>query len=465
MGLVLERYRVPRGPVRLLFWLALVPSAVAAQAGSPAGPVPVEQLTIRRANLLRAIGSGVAVIRSAEERPIGAYAQDSDYRESSDFFYLTGLEAPDSWLVLHASREGPDRVVLYLQPRDPRTEAWTGPKLGPGQEAVQRTGIAEVRPVARLAEDLRSLSETAADTVWTLLHRAIGTECAGLPVRSGRCAPALRGLDVSEQASLRDLRPALTRLRAVKDEDEQRRLRRAIAITTEAHLQALTGLRPGLWEYELEAVIEYTFRRSGAERVGFPSIIGSGPNSTVLHYDDNRRRMEAGDLVVVDIGAEYGYYTADVTRTYPVSGTFTPRQRALYELVLGAQQAALDAVRPGVTFGDLMRTAQEYMRSRSGQLCGPKTCDHFFVHGLSHHIGLDVHDPGPGGALRPGMVFTIEPGIYLPDENLGIRIEDDVLVTASGHELLSAAAPRRAADVERAMAAAVRRNAEPARNH
>jgi Xaa-Pro aminopeptidase len=215
---------------------------------------------------------------------------------------------------------------------------------------------------------------------------------------------------------------------------------------------------PGAWEYELEAAAEGTFRRLGAERVGYPSIVGTGHNSTVLHYDESRAQLQAGDVIVMDMAAEFGYYTADVTRTIPASGRFTPRQRAIYDLVLGAQQAALDSVRPGVTMAQLTQIARRHMRERSGDLCGARTCDAFFIHGLGHWIGMDVHDVGGyGRPMVPGMVFTIEPGIYLPEEKLGVRIEDDVLVTATGFELLSRGVPRQAAEVEALMAAARKR--------
>jgi Xaa-Pro aminopeptidase len=252
---------------------------------------------------------------------------------------------------------------------------------------------------------------------------------------------------------VRDVATEIAALRLVKDADEVARLRRAIDITAEAQRRAMAMVKPGVWEYEIEAEIESTFRRRGAERVGFPSIVGSGPNSTTLHYDKNRRQTRAGELVVADIGAEWGYYTADVTRTMPVSGRFTDRQRALYDLVLATQQAGIDAVRAGATVGDLERAARAYMREHSGTLCGEVTCDRYFVHGLRHWLGMDVHDVGSYATpLAPGMVVTVEPGIYIAQENIGIRIEDDVLVTAGAPEVLSAAAPRRAADIEALMA-------------
>jgi Xaa-Pro aminopeptidase len=216
--------------------------------------------------------------------------------------------------------------------------------------------------------------------------------------------------------------------------------------------------RPGGYEYEIEAAAEHAFRAQGAERVAYPSIVGSGVNGTTLHYDKNRRRVEAGDLIVMDMGADFGYYAADVTRTIPASGRFTERQRALYDLVLGAQQAALDSVRPGTTLPRLDQIAREYLRLHSGDLCGRESCDAFFIHGLSHWLGMDVHDVGSlGTMLAPGMTFTVEPGIYLPEEKLGIRIEDVVLVTETGHRILSTGVPRAAAEIEALMAGAVNR--------
>jgi Xaa-Pro aminopeptidase len=389
-----------------------------AQEGSPAGPVPVERLAARRAALMERLGDGVAVIPAGRLRSIERdYPQDSDYRESNDFFYLTGLEAPGARLVLVARRSAPDSATLYLPESDPGPARWTGGALGPGTEASRLTGIAEVRP---------------------------------LPADPSRVGAPRRGL---ERLSVNQITAELAVLRQIKDTDEIRRLRQAVAITADAVLEAMAGAEPGVYEYEVEAAIEYGFRRRGAERVGFPSIVGSGPNGTILHYDENRRRMEEGDLVVIDVGAEYGYYSADLTRTLPVSGRFTPRQRRLYDLVLGAQQAAIDSVRPGTDIGALNRIARWYLRSKSGDLCGGLGCDRYFVHGLSHWLGMDVHDPGSySRRLEPGMVLTVEPGIYLPEEGLGIRLEDVVLVTREGGEVLSSGLPRTAEAVERAMA-------------
>jgi Xaa-Pro aminopeptidase len=400
------------------------------------------------------IGTGVVVMRSARLRSIERdYPQDSNYREDSDFFYLTGLEAPGGWLVLVARPNAPDSAILYLPEREPGSELWIGAVLGPGPEATRQSGIADVRPAAELGRELER----------TVLGPASAARKGALYLkRASRDSPLIARLLQAGAAdggrlTARDLEDEVAPLRQLKDDDEIRRLRRAITITGEAILEAMADARPGMYEYELEGRIEYGFRRRGAERVGFPSIVGSGPNGTTLHYDENRRRTRSGELVVMDVGAEHGYYSADITRTIPISGRFSPRQRQLYQLVLGAQQAAIDAVRPGTDLPTLNRVARDHMRRNSGQLCGESGCERYFVHGLSHWLGMDVHDVGLlSRPLEPGMVFTIEPGIYIPAESLGIRIEDDVLVTPRGAEVLSSGVPRTVEDVERAMAATSR---------
>jgi Xaa-Pro aminopeptidase len=284
---------------------------------------------------------------------------------------------------------------------------------------------------------------------------------ADSPVRTGAlwarrsvrtaASPDFRRL-ITGAARAEDLLPLLADLRVIKDADEIRRLRRAGEISAAGHVAAIKAAHAGAWEYELEAAAEYEFRRLGAERLGYPSIVGSGVNSTVLHYDQSRAQLKSGDLIVMDMAAEYGYYTADVTRTIPANGKFTPRQRAVYDLVLGAQQAALDSLRPGITLGQLDGIARRYIRDRSRDTCGRRTCDAYFIHSLGHYIGMDVHDVGRYDIpLAPGMAITIEPGIYLPEEGLGVRIEDDVVVTATGYELLSGGVPRAAEAIEALM--------------
>lgn len=418
-----------------------LPTGTSAQVGSPAGGVPPALLEARRARLAEIARGAPVVIGASRLRDLEhEYPQDSDFRQSNDFFYLTGLETPGAWLVLNLP--DPGAATLYLEPRNPAQELWTGRKLGPGPEASRRSGIADVRSTASFASDLRAwLARTR--------PRAVAIE-PGHPDRRSELEEALGDAPAMIPADR-----WVAGLRLIKDEDEIARLREAVRITSEAHQRAWRLAAPGVAEYELEALIEHTFRSLGAERLGFPSIVASGENTVTLHYDKNRRTLEAGDLVVVDIGAEYGYYTADLTRTFPASGRFTERQRALYELVLGAQNAAIEAVRPGVTVARLNQVSRQYMDAHSGELCGGASCATFFPHGLSHWLGMDVHDVGDYGVpLAPGMVLTIEPGVYLEEEGLGIRIEDDVLVTDTGYEILSADLPRSSEDIEAIMAEA-----------
>ena len=395
----------------------------------------------RRRALLRRIGRGSVLIPAAHERNIEReYVQDNDFRQDNTFFYFTQLETQDAWLIMTA--RGPDSLdmVLFLPPRTPSRERWTGLRLGPDTAAVRLSGIAKVLPTDSLDNRLSRLRFSGSAPVYVPLGPSTRDEQRISDM-------AFSGADV------RNLLPIVDSMRVVKDADEIARLRRAVDISVAGHLAAMRAARPGMYEYELEAALEAGFRSNGADRLGYPSIVASGPNSTTLHYDVNRRRTESGDLVVIDAAAEWGQYTADVTRTFPVNGKFTPRQKAIYDLVLGAQQAAFDSVRPGIMMWQLDAIARRYMREHSGSLCGDKTCDdrEYFNHGLGHPIGMDVHDVGISRPLEPGMVVTLEPGIYLQAERLGVRIEDDVLVTATGGEWLSAGSPRTTDAIERVM--------------
>ena len=422
--------------------LVLLPGSASSQEGSPGGAIPSEVLKARRQALLDALNGAPALLSSAGPR--GDYAQDSDYREDNDFFYLTGLEAPGAWLALNGG--GGEGAVLYLPPRSAAAERWTGPKLGPQDEARTLTGLAHIRSTADLKEELQrwiggqgAQGGSTSDTLFVSLEDV-------------RFEEALESFLPHGTLEAQPLSPIMARLRIVKDTEELRRLRRAVDITAEAHRELWRLAEPGSTEYQLEAALEYVFKAQGAERVGFPSIVGSGPNSVVLHYDKNRRRLEAGDLVVVDIGAEFGYYTADLTRTFPVGGHFSPRQKALYDLVLGAREAGLEMIRPGATMTEVNQAVRGFLETHSGDFCGESSCAPFLIHGVCHWLGMDVHDVGDNrSAFVPGMVLTLEPGLYLPEEALGIRIEDDILVTETGREVLSAGLPRSTEEIEAIM--------------
>ena len=433
--------------------LAQLPEPVAQLPGA-GRPVDVEAYRERRARLSERVGDGIVLVPAAARRDMEAHVlQDGDFRQDDYFFYLTGVETPEAWLLMVAVGGATQSATLYLPPTNPHAVRWTGLQLGPGPDAERLTGIERVAPLDLDSLDRAVMVATmrSAAPLYTVMYAGTtDNERVRRWMTSGR--------------DVRNVVPLMDSLRVVKDALGLTALRTAVDITTEAVMAAMRAVRPGMYERQLEAVIEYTFRDRGADRVGFPSIVGSGPNSVILHYDVNRRQMEAGDLVVMDVGAEYGQYTADVSRTIPVTGRFTERQKAIYDLVLGTQQAVIKAVKPGMTVGDLERLARQYMSEHSGALCGPQSCTRHFVHGLSHWLGMRVHDVGDYRMpLEPGMVLTIEPGIYLSDENLGVRIEDDILVTEHGAEVLSAGVPRTTEDIERLIQSAVQPQATGSR--
>src|SRR5262245_49236627 len=389
---------------------------VSAQSGPAAAPIGAYQVVpqlpgmgraadtaavaARRRALLRRIGRGTILIPAGHERDIeNEYVQDNDFRQDNTFFYLTQLETLDAWLLMTA--RGPDSLetVLFLPARTPSRERWTGLRLGPDSAAVRLSGIKAVLPLDSLDSRLQRARFAGPRPLYTVINPRTKDERRISDL-------VFSGVDV------RNVLPVVDSMRYIKDADEIARLRRAVDISVAGHIAAMRSARPGMYEYELEAALEEGFRRNGADRIGYPSIVGSGPNSTTLHYDVNRRRTENGDLVVIDAAAEWGQYTADVTRTFPVNGRFTPRQKAIYDLVLGAQQAAFDSIRPGITLRQLDGVARRYMQEHSGRLCGEKTCDdrEYFNHGLGHPIGMDVHDVGFGRALEPGMVLTLSRG-------------------------------------------------------
>jgi Xaa-Pro aminopeptidase len=255
-----------------------------------------------------------------------------------------------------------------------------------------------------------------------------------------------------------DVKPMLSSLRTAKDAGEIALLRKAVDASVAAHFAAMKAVKPNVKEYEISALMQYEWDRRGCERPSYAPIVGSGHNSTVLHYDENINTMKAGDVVVIDAAAEYSMYAADITRTLPIGGHFTARQKEIYDIVLGAQEAAMASFQSGKTFlggpGDTLdKAARDYIKTHGKDLHG-QPLDQYFIHGIGHYIGLNVHDPGDYKVpLGPGMAFTIEPGIYIPEENIGVRIEDDFLVDADGKLIkLSAALPSKAEEVEEAMA-------------
>lgn len=377
--------------------------------------------------------------------------------QEENFYYLTGYSEPDAALLLIPDApngkpaDGPAEI-LYLPPRDPRTAKWEGPKLGPeDSEVSDRTGFAAVRPFADLKANLVTLAKTYPN-FYTLLPKGEENGYPHLSVWSDWVRAAV------PNSSVRDATATLTAMREVKSDGELALLQKAIDASVDAQLDAMKTMHPGLYEYQVAARMKMIHEMEGCSREAYAPIVGTGFFSTVLHYDRLDNQINDGDVVVLDVGGEYGGYAADITRTLPANGKFTPRQREIYDIVYGAQSAVLDAIKPGAyVYGppdSLQQIAYDYINShgkdKNGKSLGP-----YYIHGIGHGLGLDVHDPTDyNKPLQAGMVITDEPGIYIPDENIGVRIEDDVLVTADGHKLLTARLPRSADDVENAMAAA-----------
>ncbi|HTM19756.1 MAG TPA: aminopeptidase P N-terminal domain-containing protein [Kofleriaceae bacterium] len=425
----------------------------------------------RRAAYMEALGgNAVAVISSPPERLRNGDAH-FPFRQSSDLYYLTGFVEPEATLVLRPGADK-DRVVLFVRPRDRDQEIWNGRRAGV-DGAVSRYGADVAYPAAELADKLPGLIANFDDLYFSLgldpemdalVCRVIAEQ--RMRERRGQRAPR----------RVVDPREVLHEMRLRKSPDEIAVMRRAAAITAEAHRAAMKLAGDGVGEHELAAIIDYTFRRHGGSGPGYQTIVGSGENATILHYIENNRPMRAGDLCLIDAGGEYQMYTADVTRTFPVDGRFTAVQRRCYELVLAAQKAAIEMCRPGATIDGIhdrvVQTLTEGM-VQLGLLDGPAqariddgTYKKFYMHRTSHWLGMDVHDVGNYGAgaapsrpLEAGMVITIEPGLYVPMDvdgvpeelrGIGIRIEDDILITANGYENLTSAAPKEVDEVEAA---------------
>ena len=418
---------------------------------------PKEVYRERRRRLVEKIGGGTIVLWGAGDDR--GYGDIGTFRQGSNFFYLSGMELPNAVIVL---RPGDGGDLLFLPPRNPNVEKWTGPKWGPGEEAADVFGFDEVlssdaseivldarrRPVPSLEGRLQGwLSEPDA-VLWTE-YPAVASSAVLPP--NHRMVAALR--DRLPSFSVKDLSGDLAGMRVIKDEGEIALMRKAVAITVEGHRRAAAVLKPGIGEGVVDGAIYAAFRADGAEGVAFPTIVGSGYNATTLHYDQNVDTCSDGELVVVDIGARYGYYCGDLTRTYPSNGRFTERQLEIYNLVLQAHDRAAEALRPGVSVFDIRKIAYGVFESSDIRGSQGERLGEYFIHGLGHQLGLDAHDPGAADErpLEPGMVVTNEPGIYLPEEALGVRIENDFLITSDGAENLSPELPTAAEEVEMMM--------------
>jgi Xaa-Pro aminopeptidase len=407
---------------------------------------PNEEYRARRHELMRRAGDGIIVlVGNGDER---GYGDVGSFSQNHNFFYFTGVEIPNAVAVLLPEEM---QEILFIPDRNLPLERWTGPKLGPGEDAREFTGFDDIRPTfggETIIDHRRRPVPSWRNTVITHLEQGKRLHLILRGTESYEHDIAASLLWEVPTLAVNNLYNDIVDMRRSKSDEELRLMRKAVDITLEAHRYLARSIAPEVYEYEVQAAAEYTFRKNGAEGAAFPSIIGSGFFSTVLHYDQNIRRMRGGDVVVVDIGARYGYYCADITRTYPVGGRFSERQREIYNIVLGAQEAVIEALRPGLSIFDLRKIAYNYIDSHGSDSEG-RSLGRYFIHGVSHFVGLEVHDAGSEDVpLRPGDVITIEPGIYIPDEAIGVRIEDMFLITETGNVHLSEALPRSAADVE-----------------
>ncbi|HVJ21268.1 MAG TPA: aminopeptidase P N-terminal domain-containing protein [Polyangiaceae bacterium] len=424
----------------------------------------------RRDRVVQAIRPGALVLFSA---PLAIRNNDveHEYRQDSDFYYLTGFDEPESVLVLSTVPE--PKLTMFVLPRDPERETWDGPRAGV-EGAMRDFGADAAFPIAELGAKLPELLENVES-----VHYAIGRvrEHDDVVLSALRRVRGKAKTGVAAPRAIVDSFPTLHELRLLKSAEELALMDRAAAITAEAHLLAMAQTAPGKYEYEIEALLRAVFRRHGSERPAYTPIVGSGPNATILHHRRNDRLMHDGELLLIDAGCEYGYYASDVTRTFPVNGKFSAEQRAVYQIVLDAQLAAIAASTPGKTLDEIHRAAAEVIVRGLidlGAIEGPpeealEKGRHrpFFMHKTSHYLGMDVHDvgsyhvAGKPRPLSPGMVITVEPGLYFGanDERaperlrgIGVRIEDDVLIGEDQPVVITQAIPKSIDEVERACA-------------
>jgi Xaa-Pro aminopeptidase len=414
---------------------------------------------VRREALAKKAGGAVIVLFAPMEAdgPNAVYG----FRQDNNFYYLSGWAEPGAALVIapavEASGNTPARLyteILFLAANNTVEEKWTGPKLNPqSPEAAKITGFDRVEVIDKVRDELAQLIPPGRTKVYSDLPRYGEDSTSSEGLNWLKRAHAFIGF-----ASFQDVKPLIASLRTYKDSGEIELIRKATDASVAAQLAAMRAMKPGINEREISAMLQYEWGKRGCERPSYAPIVGSGFNSTVLHYSEDSGTIQAGDVVVIDAAGEYSMYASDITRTLPASGKFTPRQREIYDIVLGAAQAAIAAFQSGKSTlrrdgsDSLHQVAYDYIASHGKDLHG-ESLGKYFIHGLGHYVGLAVHDDNDYSApLGPGAVFTIEPGIYIPDEKLGVRIEDTLYVDGSGKLVnLVAALPRTADEVERAI--------------
>jgi len=392
------------------------------------------------------------------------------FRQDSDFFYLTGFEEPDAIAVV--KREGDKKYTLFVRPRDPEREIWDGRRAGV-EGAKSEFGAEDAYPAAEFDSKLADFLDGT-----DVLYYRLGVD-ADLDNKIIQEIARMRSLNrkpINPPQTIVDPATIIHEMRVLKSPEELEIMQTAADIAAEAHCEAMKTVRAGMQEYEVEALIEQVFRRRGAAGPAYTSIIGGGPNATVLHYINNDGQLRDGELLLIDAGAEYKGYASDITRTFPINGRYTKPQREIYDLVLKAQMSCVEMVRPGVTHDQLKQHSIEVLtegmlelgllEGKTEELIKDKKYEKFYMHGLGHMLGIDVHDVGryyfgtESRALEPGVVMTVEPGIYIapdsdgvPDQyrGIGVRIEDDVLCTSNGPRVLTTKVPKHAEEIEALM--------------
>lgn len=407
-----------------------------------------EVFSERRSRLMEQTKDGIVVMMSGK-----VYKRNNDvsheFRQGSHFFYLTGFEESSSAFIL--DQNAANKFMLFVQPKNPLMEVWTG-KLCGVENAVKEFGADKSFPI-------NSFDSVLNDYISRGVKIYFIKDDIDLAAK------------INNKTSSEDVKKMIGDMRLIKSEYEIQQLQKAIDITCMALIECMKQATPGMYEYELQATLEYNFKRNGCQRNGFPSIVGSGPNSCILHYETNNRQTHDGEMVVMDVGSEWKYYSADVTRTFPLNGKFSPEQREIYQIVYDAQEEVIKFLKPEKMFYQVDSVARSIVRERLiqiGLLKENEDVRKFFMHGTSHWLGLDVHDESDytvGGkrgdrVLLPGTVLTNEPGIYIAEGttgvdpryyNIGVRIEDDIVITETGCEVMSKLAPRKIEDIEAVM--------------
>lgn len=424
------------------------------------------------AEFMRRMEPGSVAIIPAAREVTRSHDTEYRFRQDSDFYYLTGFREPDAVAVVAPAREKP--FTLFVRPRDREKEIWNGRRAGV-EGARERYGADEAFPVEEFDAKLTELLDGAGS-----LYYRLGGGHAELDQTLIRQLSRMRMMGrrgVRAPQTIIDPGTLIHEMRLVKSDEEVALMQRSADIAAEAHREAMASARPGMKEYEIDALIEYVFRRSGAAAPAYNSIVGSGVNATILHYVDNDAELKDGDLLLIDAGAEYEGFASDITRTFPVGGRFTEAQRDIYQLVLDCQEECVRLVKPGVTLEAMHQRSVEILtegmvrlgllRGDVAKLIEEEQYKKFYMHRLGHYLGMDVHDAGAyhkegqPRPVEPGMVMTVEPGIYvaedaedIPDKyrGIGVRIEDDVLVTPDGYRVLTDKAPKQVAEIEALMA-------------